>query len=129
MPQTGTRVVKLRRQGGKVVQGCDVYIGRRVRMGGWDLPQSKWANPFTVKNSGSSQEAARRYREYITQQPDIMASLHELDGKVLGCWCKEKPSDSCHGDILVDLLRAQKAKAAEQNAPAAPSARTSNSES
>jgi hypothetical protein len=43
-----TTVVHMKRAGGKVVQDCDVYIGRRMTMGGWNLPQSKWHNPFTI---------------------------------------------------------------------------------
>lgn len=30
-----------------------------------------------------------------------MRSLHELDGKILGCFCKP---DKCHGDVLIKLL-------------------------
>lgn len=30
-----------------------------------------------------------------------MNSLHELNGKVLGCWCAPGP---CHGDVLVELF-------------------------
>lgn len=98
------RVVKLRRSKGQVVQGCDVYIGRRCARGGWDLPESKWHCPFTMKECGSAKEIVRRYREYVLNRPDLLDSLHELDGKVLGCWCKNKPTDHCHGDVLVELL-------------------------
>jgi hypothetical protein len=41
------------------------------------------------------------YMEYILNSPELMASLHELKDKRLGCWCKPK---ICHGDILVDLV-------------------------
>jgi hypothetical protein len=34
-----------------------------------------------------------------------MNSLHELKGKTLGCWCKKKSSDACHGDVLVELIK------------------------
>lgn len=44
-----TTVVRIRMERGKVVQDCDVYIGRACNMGGWRLRQSKWANPFTLK--------------------------------------------------------------------------------
>ena len=76
----------------------DVYIGR----------PSKWGNPFSHKEGtlaqykvASREEAIEKYREWIMQQEDLMASLHELQGKTLGCWCKPK---SCHGDILVELI-------------------------
>jgi hypothetical protein len=97
----GTRVVRLRRKGGVVVQDCDVYIGRECKTGGWNLPRSKWANPFTIRSEGSSEAAVARYRAYVLASPTLMASLDELRGKTLGCWCKPKP---CHGDVLVHLL-------------------------
>lgn len=80
-------VVRLRRTGGKVVQGCDVYIGRKLNMGGWNLPASKWANPFTVKECGSVAKAVAKYRDYLSSRPDLLSALTELEGKTLGCWC------------------------------------------
>jgi hypothetical protein len=93
-------VVRIRRQNNKIIQDCDIYIGRRLTMGGWNLPQSKWANPFTVKSMGRD-EALRRYEEYIRGNPQLMKELSELTGKRLGCFCKPNP---CHGDILVKLF-------------------------
>ena len=75
-----------------------VYIGRG----------SVWGNPFS-HNPGNGDgciivatrdEAIERYREYLLQQQDLLARLHELKGKVLGCWCKPK---ACHGDVLQAL--------------------------
>eukprot|EP01103_Thecamoeba_quadrilineata_P014062 TRINITY_DN4078_c0_g1_i4.p1 TRINITY_DN4078_c0_g1~~TRINITY_DN4078_c0_g1_i4.p1 ORF type:complete len:147 (+),score=19.20 TRINITY_DN4078_c0_g1_i4:111-551(+) len=100
-----TRVVKLKRSKGEIVQGCDVYIGRRLTMGGWNLPGSKWANPFTIKQCGSAEIAVQKYREHVINQPDLFSSLPELEGKVLGCWCKP---GVCHGDVLVDLIKEKK---------------------
>ena len=40
------------------------------------------------------------YREWIMQQTDLLADLHELKGKTLGCWCKPR---WCHGDVLAEL--------------------------
>lgn len=80
----------------------DVYIGR----------PSKWGNPFSHKEGTLAtykvkdrQEAIDRYREWIQTQPQLLASLKELEGKVLGCWCKPQ---ACHGDVLVELLDNQK---------------------
>lgn len=95
-----TRVVRIKRQNGKIIQDCDVYIGRAINMGGWRLSQSKWYNPFSVKEYGR-EECLRKYREYILSRPDLLSSLSELEGKTLGCWCKP---DKCHGDVLVELL-------------------------
>jgi hypothetical protein len=35
-------------------------------------------------------------------KPELLDYLHELEEKVLGCWCKPK---ACHGDILVKLVK------------------------
>lgn len=95
------KVVKIKRSNGQIVQDCDIYIGRRLCMGGWNLSESKWANPFTVKECGSNEEAVKKYRNYILSKPELLDSLHELSGKTLGCWCKPNP---CHGDVLVELF-------------------------
>ena len=79
----------------------DIYIGRDVPEMG--IVGSKWGNPF-VMSDGSDTERERviaAYRAWIVDQPDLMASLEELRGQRLGCWCAPKP---CHGDVLVELL-------------------------
>lgn len=96
-----TRVVKMKRTRGKVVQGCDVYIGRWCNRGGWNLDTSKWANPFTIKKYGSRQRVLEEYEKYLFENDHLIASLHELKGKTLGCWCKPFP---CHGDVLIKLI-------------------------
>jgi hypothetical protein len=81
----------------------DVYIGRGNG--------SIWGNPFTHKENtlarfkvGSIKEAIEKYREWILQQPDLMAKIPELKGKILGCWCKDKNGNGkCHGDVLAEM--------------------------
>lgn len=75
----------------------DTYVGR----------PSKWGNPFSHKAGTAARfkveyrnEAIERYEAWILTQPQLLADLHELRGKVLGCWCKPK---RCHGDVLVRL--------------------------
>ena len=84
----------------------DVFIGRG----------SKWGNPFThIKDKltlathivETREEAIEKYREYILDNEELMNSLDELDGKVLGCYCKPL---SCHGDILLELISQKKMK-------------------
>lgn len=77
----------------------DAYIGR----------PSKWGNPFTdrigtlaEKVLACREDAIAAYDEWIRTQPDLLAALPELAGKVLGCWCAPK---SCHGDVLIRLCR------------------------
>lgn len=71
----------------------DVYIGR----------PSKWGNPFMIGVHGDRARVIWQYREWIMRQPHLLASLDELRGKTLGCYCKPLP---CHGDVLVELVAA-----------------------
>ncbi len=93
-----TRVVNKRHQ------KYDVYIGRG----------SKWGNPYThIKGKTKAQffvknrdEAIEKYEEWIRQQPELLADLHELKNKRLGCYCRPH---KCHGDILCDLIEEMEA--------------------
>lgn len=69
----------------------DIYIGRG----------SKWGNPFVIGKDGNRKEVIEKYEQYIMKRPDLLNDLHELKGKVLGCWCAPLP---CHGDVLVKLV-------------------------
>ena len=86
------------------MQDCDVYIGRRMTMGGWKLKDSAWFNPFKLADYENSREKVlERYENWIrNERPDLMKRLSELENKTLGCWCKPK---SCHGDVLVRLVK------------------------
>ena len=73
-------------------------------MGGWRLSQSKWYNPYSVKQYGRD-GAIDRYKTYIeSNENNLLNDLHELAGKRLGCWCKP---NRCHGDILQELFKKQ----------------------
>ncbi len=72
-------------------ENYDIYIGR----------PSKWGNPFVVGKDGTRKEVIEKYKKYILSNKKLIDSLDELDGKVLGCWCKPK---SCHGDVLIELI-------------------------
>ena len=72
----------------------DVYIGR----------PSKWGNPFSHKTGTKAQfkvdtreQAILAYEDWLGKQPDLLEALPELEGKILGCWCKPL---ACHGDVL-----------------------------
>lgn len=75
----------------------DVYCGRG----------SKWGNPFSHLEGTKAkykvktrEESITEHRKYMKTRPDLMSSLHELQGKVLCCFCKPKP---CHCDTLAEL--------------------------
>ncbi len=72
-------------------ENYDVYIGR----------PSKWGNPFSIGKDGTRKEVIKKYEKYILKNKELLNDLHELEDKVLGCWCKPK---SCHGDVLIKLL-------------------------
>lgn len=84
-------------------QKYDVYIGRANSYCG--LLQSKWANPFVIGKDGTRKEVIAKYKEYILGNPELMNSLHELEGKTLGCWCHPF---ACHGDVLIELVNKNK---------------------
>ena len=79
-----------------------VYIGRNMTVYVKGATGSKWANPFSVKKYGR-EECLQKYREYIEGNAKLKSELKELTGKILGCWC-DPESESCHGDVLIDLL-------------------------
>lgn len=82
-----TRVVHCKRE------PYDVYIGR----------PSKWGNPYKTGPDGTLEEVLAKYEAYVLGNAYLMSCLHELKGKTLGCWCKIKGHEKCHGDILARL--------------------------
>ena len=84
-----TTVVNIR------ISHFDVYIGR----------PGKWGNPFIIGKDGTRDEVLAKYREWVLSRSDLLASLEELRGKRLGCFCWPEP---CHGDILIELLEGSK---------------------
>lgn len=82
-------------------EAYDIYIGR----------PSKWGNPFSHLQKktlakyvvNTREESIEAYRKWITEGEGqyLLKDLHELKGKVLGCWCKPQ---SCHGDVLAELV-------------------------
>lgn len=77
-----------------------VYIGRNISVYVKGAIGSKWKNNFTVKKYGLD-KCLELYEQHI-RQSDLYNQLDELEGKVLGCWCKP---NKCHGDVLVKLLK------------------------
>jgi hypothetical protein len=71
-------------------QKYDIYIGR----------PSIWGNPFVIGKDGSRKEVVEKYRDWIMDQPHLLANIDTLKGKRLGCFCKPA---ACHGDVLAEL--------------------------
>lgn len=57
-------------------------------------------NPFVIGKDGTRAEVIAKYEAWIIQQPELMASLHELTGKDLVCWCVP---EACHAEVLLRL--------------------------
>jgi hypothetical protein len=78
-----TRAVNLRKE------KYDVYIGRG----------SKWGNPFKMLDHTQDERdrVCDEYEDYFWKS-ELPNHLDELQGKVLGCYCKPL---RCHGDFLV----------------------------
>ena len=61
---------------------------------------TKWGNPFIIGKDGDRNEVCDKHEKWLPTQPNLMASLHELEGQTLGCWCAPK---RCHGDFLLRI--------------------------
>ena len=84
----------------------DILIGR----------PSKWGNPFSHQEGTiakfkvkTREEAVSAYFEWITKGDGryLLKDLHELKGKILGCWCSPL---LCHGHILAELANNEELK-------------------
>lgn len=75
---------------------------------------TRWGNPFTLADAGgSAAEAVRLFRSRLpghryfvapsaeSYMGKVIASLPDLRGKNLACWCK--PGEPCHADVLLEL--------------------------
>lgn len=81
----------------------DVYIGR----------PSKWGNPFVIGRDGDRATVISKYRGWLLARPELVAALHELRGKVLGCWCAPL---ACHGEVLAELANTNKLQVVDMQA-------------
>ena len=73
-------------------EGCYQYVGRQ--------PGNPWGNPFVVGRSGDRETCIAKYTAKLMANPELLARVPELRGKVLGCSCYPEP---CHGDVLAEL--------------------------
>lgn len=80
---------------------CDILVCR----------PSKWGSPFSNKPHSNApfkvktrKESVEAHKEWLLNGDGryLLDDLHELKGKVLGCWCND--NQSCHADILVKLV-------------------------
>ena len=81
----------------------DTYIGRRCGT----LAASKWCNIFRLDRESERRHVLRQYTDHLLAATPLLADLHELRDKTLGCWCRKPGHDVlCHGLVLVALCDA-----------------------
>jgi len=85
------------------IQKYDVLIARPSR---WGNPWSHLMLEGTLARFkvATRAEAVEKYREWIQAQPELLAALHTLKDKRLGCFCPEDLP--CHGHVLAELADA-----------------------
>jgi|WetSurSiteA1Bulk_404760.scaffolds.fasta_scaffold435928_1 hypothetical protein len=44
----------------------------------------KWGNPYIIGKDGDREEVIRKFRVYLVHNKELMESLIELEGKILG---------------------------------------------
>jgi hypothetical protein len=82
-----------------------VYVGRGSRPG-WKT--SEWRNPY---RTGNAKEDVREFKRWLRRSKEgqaLLARVHELRGKTLGCWCVDwdgtgEPAGACHAVVLARL--------------------------
>lgn len=93
----------------------NVYVGRAgvvfVDKERFPKVASPFCNPYKVGKDGTLEEVVAKFRAYmvsrLNQEPVLVQQLLALEGKRLGCWCKP---NSCHGDVLLELIQEYKTK-------------------
>lgn len=84
----------------------DVYIGRGKNCK-WGNPYSHLFGTLAKYKVATKEEAIAKYQEWLPNQTELMADLHELKDQRLGCFCRPKRGFKgkirCHGQILAAL--------------------------
>jgi hypothetical protein len=85
---------------GQVPAGA-VYIGRAAP----GLPQSPFANPFSVRTYGL-ENALAMWERYLAERPELVErAIEEVGDRDVACWCKEDAR--CHGEPLLAAMAAK----------------------
>lgn len=87
---------------------CDIYIGRAGKG-----KSGYFGNPFPLLSRETRGATIERFKKYFYDriQTDIEFKnrVLEMEGKKLGCFCKQKNKDvPCHGDVYVEYLNSVK---------------------
>lgn len=90
-----TRVVRIN----ALSNNFDVYIGRAGK--GYD---GYWGNSASKPDMSRTQAVRafeRLFYDVWLKDPERVRRLRELDGKLLGCFCRP---NSCHGDVIAHYI-------------------------
>lgn len=91
---------------------CDVYVGRGGPDGEIDLLNHEYVsqrgylgNPYPADQFGREQAVAMYVRAFMLElerRPALRRAVHQLRGKVLGCWCQRLEDDgpTCHAEVI-----------------------------
>ena len=86
-----------------------VYIGRQNAA--HNLYQSIWHNPIKIAKGASRSERCQcvaDYCKHLLSRRELWLKLADLEGMVLGCWCKGHDLGGvdleCHGDALAKIV-------------------------
>ena len=80
-----------------------VYVGRQYSKGKYQLPGSKWGNPFRVGPDGNLEQVLDKYEGWArTQMAKNPNWLDPLINKDLVDWCEP---GKCHADVLKKLIK------------------------
>jgi hypothetical protein len=64
-----------------------------------------FGNPFKIGVDGDRVQVIEKYRKWfyekILTDTDFRDKIHDLKGKVLGCYCYPLP---CHGMVIIEYL-------------------------
>ena len=73
--------VHMKKEHGKIVQDCDVYIGNEINNSSWQLAQSKWHDPYHSRWDLLPSQRKEKYKNYILNHPHLIKCLKELCGQ------------------------------------------------
>jgi hypothetical protein len=63
--------------------------------------RTEWGNIYVIGEDGTRDEVCDNFRGYVVSNPELMAKIETLRGKVLACHCYP---ERCHGNELITFI-------------------------